>query len=205
MTKWFRRLAEIPGVRYDTPQTINRLHLPDHNLVPELHEFEFDGKRHESLSWRTREGSTSAAPAHRWQTEPRPGESPAQTALRQLYETFELPGIPSDYHFAIHHCNETLWNHRREEPWVVEQIERLCWLDIQLLDACPEAISSDRDGETQYANVDAFYRLINLYENDGYLKEALEVARHAVRFNQAQNHFESLQQRIAQLEAEDAN
>ena len=205
MAKWFRRLAEIPGVHYETPQTINRFSLPDYNLVPELHEFEFDGKRHESLSWRTREGSTSASPANRWRTEPRLDESPAQTALQQLFETFELPGIASDYHFAIHHCNETLWKQRRQEPWVLEQIERLCWLDIQLLEACPEAISFDREGETQYANVDAFHRLINLYEDDGYLKEALEVARRAVRFNQAQNYFESLQERIAQLEAEGAN
>lgn len=205
MTKWFRRLGEIPCVRYDTPQDIDRLHLPDHNLVPELHEFEFDGRRHESLSWRTREGSTSASPAHGWETEPRPGESPAQTALRQLFETFELPGVASDYHFAIARCNEALWKYRREETWVIEQIESLCWLDIRLLDACPEAISFEREGEIQYANVEAFYRLINLYENDGYLKEALEVARCAVRFNQAQNYFESLQERVAQLEAEDAN
>lgn len=205
MIKWFRRFAEIPGLRYDTPPSINRLRLPDHNLVPEQHTYDFDGKRHESLSWRTKEGGTSSSPAHRWQTEPRPGESPAQTALRQLFETLEMPGIASDYHFAIQGCNEMLWKHHRGEPWVVEQIERLCWLDIQLLDACPEAISFDREGETQYANVDAFHRLINLYENDGYLKEALEVARCAMRFNQGQNYFESLKERIAQLEAEDAN
>ena len=37
------------------------------------------------------------------------------------------------------------------------------------------------------------------------LKEALEVARCAVRFNQAQHEFQRLQERIAQLEAEDAN
>jgi hypothetical protein len=53
--------------------------------------------------------------------------------------------------------------------------------------------------------VDAFYRLVNLYENEGYLKEALEVARRAGRFNQAHHYFESLQERIARLEAEDAN
>jgi hypothetical protein len=202
MPKWFRRLAEIPGVQYNTPQGINRLHLPDHNLVPELHSYDFDGRRHESLYWQTREGSTSASPAHSWQTKSRPGESSAQTALRQLYETLELPGEPSDYHFAIQNCNETLWKYRREEPWVVEHIEWFCWLDIQLLEACPEAITFDREGEIQYANVLAFYRLISLYEKEGYLTEALEVARRAVRFNQSQPDFESLQERIAQLEAE---
>jgi hypothetical protein len=204
MTKWFRRLAEIPGVRYNTPPGINRLHLPDHNLVPELHSYDFDGRRHESLYWQTSEGSTSASPAHSWQTKPRPGESPAQTALRQLYETLELPGEPSDYHFTIQNCNETLWKYRREEPWVVEHIEWFCWLDIQLLEACPEAITFDREGEIQYANVVAFYRLISLYEKEGYLTEALEVARRALRFNQSQPDFESLQERIVQLEAEDA-
>jgi hypothetical protein len=204
MIKWFRRLAEIPGVRYDTPPGITRVHLPGHNLVPEQHTYEFDGRRHESLSWRTKEGSTSASPAHNWQTEPRPGESAAQTTLRQLYETLELPGVPSDYHFAIQGCHESLWKNRREEPWVVEQIERLCWLNIQLMEACPEAISSEREGEAQYYSVSAFNRLIGLYEHEGYLKEALEVARRAVRFNQAQHEFESLQQRVAQLEAEDA-
>jgi hypothetical protein len=204
MTKWFRRLAEIPGVQYNTPQGISRL-LPGYNLIPELHTYDFDGERHESLSWRTKEGSTSASPASEWQTEPRSGESPAQTALRQVFETLELPGVPSDYHFAIQDCNETLWERRREEPWVVEQIEKLCWLNIQLLEACPEAISYEREDEIQYAHVDAFHRLINLYENDGYLKEAFEVARRAMRFEQAEDDIESLQERIDQLEAEDAN
>lgn len=204
MPKWFRRLAEIPGVRYNTPQGINRLQLPDHNILPELHTYGFDGRRRESLYWQTRKGSTSASPAQSWQTEPRPGESPAQTGVRQLYEALELPGEPSAYHFAIQNCNEMLWKYRREEPWVVELIEWLCWLDIQLIEACPEAISFDRDDETRYVNVLAFDRLISLYEREGYLREAIKVARRAVRFNQSQHDFESLQERIAQLEAENA-
>jgi hypothetical protein len=88
---------------------------------------------------------------------------------------------------------------------VIEQVELLCRLAIQLIETYPDAVTVEREGETKYDNVDAFYRLIKLYENDGYLEEALEVARRAVRFNQAQDYFENLQARIAQLEAEDAN
>jgi hypothetical protein len=145
-----------------------------------------------------------------------------------LQDGFERPGSPRNYHFAIQHCSETLWKFRRDEPWAIEQVEVLCWLDIHLLeaypfaasaresfrDACsleelqrlwPAAITPERDGETEYDHVDSFYRLIKLYENDGYLEEAIEVARRAFRFNQAQDYFESLLARIAQLEAEDAN
>jgi hypothetical protein len=134
-----------------------------------------------------------------------PTSSNAANALRELYAGFERPGEPRHYHFAIQGCSETLWKFRRDEPWVIEQVEVLCWLDIQLIETYPDAVAFKRDGETQYDNVDAFYRLIKLYENDGYLEEAVDVASRAIRFNQAQHHFERLQARIAQLEAEDAN
>lgn len=204
MVKWFRRLAEVPGVKYQGSPGINRSRLPEYNAVPKISTYNFDGKRHDSMMWATAEGSTSASPAHRWQTQPRPNETKGQTALRQLHETLELPGILSDYHFAIQTCHQALWKQRRNEPWVLAEIERLCWLDIQLVEAHPAIASLEREDTTQFIAILAFGQLIRLYEREGNLYEALAVAQRAERFQQGKIHLENLQPRIAQLESEDA-
>jgi hypothetical protein len=40
--------------------------LPRHDAEPELHVYEFEGRRHESLWWETVEGGTSGSPAQDW-------------------------------------------------------------------------------------------------------------------------------------------
>ena len=201
MVQWYRRLADVPGVGFEGSPGVDRARLPGHAAVPQIEKTRVNGKRLEMVTW---PGRTSASPAQSWQSKSKKGETPAQAALRQMYEALELPGTPSDYHFAIQGCcNQLLdWKTRHNEEWVYAEAEQLCWLDIRLIEAHPEAVSYDQEGKTKYARVIAFATLINLYEQEGYLFEALEVARKAVKFDQQLSSCEELERRIAALEAE---
>ncbi len=53
-----------------------------------------------------------------------------------------------------------------------------------------------------YFGVSAFHRLIDLYEEEGFLREALEVARVGQKFEQCQGKVEELEARLARIEAE---
>ena len=98
--KWFRRFAEIPGINYQSPEGFDFSRLPERSAVPQIEYYDFDGKKHQSMHWKTVNGSTSASPANRWETQPQTGESEAAKFLRQIYEILELPGTLTDYHFA---------------------------------------------------------------------------------------------------------
>ncbi len=203
MVKWFRCLSEVPCVGYKSHPNIDRSRLPGHNVVPSSSSYWIANERHEYVSWPTITGSTSASPAKLWKTQLRNGESLAQTCLRQLYETLELPGELSDYHFAIQSCCLELWRLRREEPWVLVEIEELCWLDIRLLQAHPDfAVVNNEQG---FFLILAFERLIALYEQEGYLYEALQVAAVATKFNQQMSALERIRAKIANLEAEEVS
>jgi hypothetical protein len=208
MNQWFRRLAEVPGIEYECSPNIDRSLLPEHDAIPEIRTYEssLDGKIHDSISWKTTEGSTSASPAHRWQgwgqkPEPRLNENLPQAILRQLQETLELPGILSDYHHALQSCHELLWQHRRKDIWIIAEIECLCLLDIQLVEV-QNSISLERDSGFSLA----WGRLIQLYEREGNILEASAIAQRGDIFYQDRERktfSASLQPRLAQLEAED--
>jgi hypothetical protein len=211
MNQWFRRLAEVPGIEYECNPNIDRSLLPEHDAIPEVGTYTFDGKIHDSISWKTTEGSTSASPAHRWQgwghiPEPRLNEVLTQAILRQCQETLELPGILSDYHHALQSCHELLWKHRRQDTWIITEIERLCLLDIQL-DEVQNSISSERNRGFNLS----WGRLIQLYENEGNLYEAFALARRVDTLyprDESKDYWREtstvkLQPRIDRLEAED--
>jgi hypothetical protein len=201
--EWFRRFGDIPGVDYAGDPRIDRSKLPSHDDVPKVLTYEFDGKRQKSLSWPLEGGSGSASPAHRHRSIDK-GDAPASELLLNMMEGLELPGTASDYHFIIQGCAERLWARRRKEPQVFEIVEGLCWLDIRLIEARPNSISMELDTETTFFRVIAFQRLIDLYEREGFLGKALDVATRAVAFQQGDLYAQRLQERIAALEAEDA-
>jgi hypothetical protein len=200
---WFPRFAEIPGIKYEPPENLDFSRLPDRGKVPEISYYNFDGKRHKSMMWSYGATSSSASPAKEWKTTPRPGENEAKTLLRQLYETLELPGTLSDYHFALQHTHDDLRNYIGQESWVLSEIEKLCLLNIQLFDKHPETIMYETDEGTRFFGVTAFHTLLDIYENEGYLREALEVAKIAARFNYGRELIEELEERIKLLESED--
>jgi hypothetical protein len=209
MVLWFRRFAEVSGVEYTSNPGINRFQLPGHDAVPHVGAHSMFFSQHEQreyLSWpmvNGTTGSTSASPAKQWRTQPHAGEADAQARLRRLYETLELPGEPSDYHFAIQGCCSELWRLHRVEPWVLEELERLCWLDIRLVQNHPDFTVVNN--EKGYFWITTFDTLLQLYEQEGYLYEALQVAEIAVRFNQQHQALERIKVRIAHLEAEEVS
>ncbi len=99
-------------------------------------------------------------------------------------EGLELPGVPSDYHFMIQSTVGELWKRRREEPAGISDVERLCWLDLDLIDARPDCVTYENDEGSSFYAIAGFGMLINLFEREGALHEALEVAQRAERFGQ---------------------
>ena len=156
----------------------------------------------EYLTWPmiTGTGRTSASPAKQWTAQLQNGETTAQTRLRQLYESLELPGELLDYHFVIQGCCSALWGLRREEPWVLGAVEQVCWLDIRFIQVYPDIVQANND--QGFLSVLPFRYLISLYEQEGYLAEALHVTEFAVKFNQELPALDRIKSRIANLECE---
>ena len=199
--EWFRRFADVPGVTYESSSSVHRSHLDGHDLEPTLHEFELDGKVHQSLHWPTPQGSTSASPVHRRAFGSRDAESP-YSALRELEETLELPGELSDYHFAIQGTCQAVFNKRRQDFKLLEEVERLCWLDVALMEAHPKVAEYEPG---KFYRVVGYDLLMRLYETEGYFAEALEVAERSARLGQeySLDWAQKLRTRLAELEAED--
>lgn len=205
MTDWFRGLANVPGVDYRGDPRVKRAKLPGHNAKPERMISRIDGRQYVTLMWATQDGSTSMSPAAQHAglfRSASPGEPVAKQVLR-LAEVLELPGTLSDYHFAVQHCIESLWKLRRQDRSVLPEIERLCRLDMSLIQAQPSTIRLERGGTVEYFRVLAFSHLMDLYSQNGMLLEALAVAQQAARFGQdVESAVSDLQARWAAVEAE---
>lgn len=209
--RWFRRFGDIPGVEYTPPEPVDRTKLKGHDAVARVERYEFDGRINESLRWPADdddEFGSSASPAHTVAFERLDDTLATTTLLRRLWEGLELPGEASDYHFAVQGLAETLYKRRAREPEVLAWVEYLCWLDIRLLQACPEAVTNEHaDGyedRRRFYSVPTFSRLVDLYTREGFLQDAMGVAHLAERFEQGVP-VEELQERMAALRAEDGN
>ncbi len=199
---WFKRFADIPGVDYADTSGLDRAKLAGLNAVPEISVYEFDGRQEESLLWPSRDGVTSGSPAHHRAFGDQKGATTAML-LANLQEGLELPGEPSDYHFLIQGCIGELWSRRKEEPEVLSKVEELCHLNIQLIEACPYAVSHEADGTRVFYGMQAFACLIDLYEKNGFLEQALAVADKAALFGQGTEDADDLRERIKAVKSED--
>lgn len=203
MTEWFRRLAAIPDVGYATIPQVDRETLPGHDAEPRIYVYVTEGNRRETLIWPTQSGSTSASPAAAYSNEHLSSSAATSDVLLQrLREALELPGTVSDYHFAIQRCLDELWKRRWQEPALLPEVESLCWLDIRLVEARPEAIASPGTEGSSYFRVLAFGQLVDLYRGEGFLTEALEVADRGLRLGQEMP-VEELRERHARMAAEE--
>jgi hypothetical protein len=202
--RFYRRLADVPGINYTGSPRVQRVRLPGHDLKPTINRSDFAGRQHEYAIWSYSDGtSSSASPAKNWLSQPPPESATPAEILQHLREVLELPGDASDYHFAIQGCFERLWTLRHRHALVVEEVETLCWLDIRLLEALPDTLRFEQAGGTfVYARSIAFERLVQLYERNGYLAEALDVAQRATRFHADDTILKPLLERLARIEAE---
>ena len=199
--EWFKRLADVPGVPYEGSSSIDRSKLDGHDSEPTLYEFGFDGEVRRSLHWPTPEGSTSASPVHRRAFASRGTESP-YAELRELEEALELPGELSDYHFAIQGTCQAVFDKRRQDFKLLEEVERLCWLDVALIEAYP-SVAEYEPGK--FFRVVGYEMLMRLYEGEGYFSEALEVAERSAHLGQeySLDRAQRLRTRLAEFESED--
>lgn len=211
--EWFPRMGDIPGVEFNPSAAVERTALANHDAVPKVSRFEFEGRVRESLDWTYTENgeevTTSASPAHAVAFGGLSEELATSTLLRRLWEGLELPGQATDYHFAIQQVVALLWSRRVAEPEVLSWVEYLNWLDIGLVRAYPDAIrdefAADYQSRREFYVVSAFNSLITMYSREGFLAEALAVARIAEEFDQGQGQREELEERLALLRAEDGN
>ena len=200
--RWYRRFAEVPGLRYEGDLRL-RSRLRARDAVPEVSRFDFDGQSSVSLMWpMIGGGSTGASPAHElafggW-------DDPSDKIRERILSALELPGILSDYHFAIQSASEALWRRRREEPGQLAFVEWLCWWDVALIEAHPYVIEFEQDGKKRYFAVHAFDRIVGLYEREGFLHEALAAAERFAPFRPNIDTVSELRARVAKLREEHA-
>ena len=195
----------MPGLSYEGSHTVDRARLSGHDLEPEAQEFEefelFHGL-HSTLMWPTPEGgSTSASPVHQRVFGSGEDATPWET-LQRLEETLELPGELPDYHFAIQHAYEAVYKGRRKDPSLLEEVERLCRLDMELVEYYLKSVEYE-PGEIY--QVVAYGRLATLYEGEGYFHEALQVAERGLSMGQERlaRARDRLSLVLQELEAED--
>jgi hypothetical protein len=203
-TQIFPRLAAVPGVAYRKRSDIDCEKLPEAKFKPRSIKFSSDVRSDSFVMWDTADGaSTSQSPATAHASAGRDDDKPS-AIVRKVYEALELPGTSSDYHFALLHAYESLRKHCRTDPDLLLEFEQLCLLDASLVEARPEAIRLREDDATRMVYVPAFGYLIDLYEREGFVADALVVAKRAAACGQGADEEGRLRARLQELEAEDA-
>lgn len=199
---WFPQLAAIPGINYKGYPQVDRHKLPNHDAHPRVHTFSFDGKQRVSVMWELVEGgSSSQSPAAASMSSP-VGPTSADL-LRRLHESLALPGTAVDYHFALLRTYDILWRQRRDNPEMLPDCEQLCLLDLALVETLPEIVRNSYEGQQLTARVPAFGYLIRLYEEEGFLEDALRVARRAATLDQGEEDRQRLEKQVHDLRSED--
>ena len=172
-TKWYSSFTAIPDIQYEAFVPVVLRKLWGVGTRPKIERYSYDGQQRDSVTWETADGSyTSASPAKQHSfilSEPTPTE-----ILSHLCEVLALPGTASDYHFALQGAHESLWRHRRAEPTLYNDIERICLLDISLV----ILTGHEMFGDLPFA-VSAFSRLAGIYELEGRLSAALTIYEQA--------------------------
>lgn len=200
---WFRRFADIPGVRYQTPADVDLQGLERRNAVPKVQFNEYTQDNH--LFWETATGGTSQSPAGEHAFGETKDATTAQV-LTNIAETLELPGTPSDYHFALQGAATGLYSRRRSDPSAIDQAHRLFLFDVELLQAQPQIAKFEHDGQERFFSILGLPRLLRLYLTEGRVAEAAAVADIAERFGAgAMPDVAAARARAAALAAEDAS
>lgn len=192
MPRWYESFAGVPGVEYSPPAEATKAELAGRRKRPT------SGSR-DVLSWPTRDGSTSQAPASEWAERIEKGG--LRSAVKRLYEALELPGELVDYHFAIQSCISRLWRERAHGADLMPDLEGLCWLSVALVEAHPSVIAFP-ESDTDFLNMEAYQCLVNLRRREGHVREALEIAERGSKLGQRCG-VDELRALVDELEAEE--
>lgn len=203
-TKWVPRLADVPQVGYSGHSSVDRRRLPGHDIRPEICTSDFDPTLGKWLMWPTAGGSTSASPARNWFAVDDRQRVGASIILRQIRETLELPGTAADYHFSLLAACQTLWRRFRHDAGTLLALEELCLLDIVLVEARQDIVNDGTSDDPEWLSIPVFDVLIQLYEREGYIQDALAIARRGANLGQDDDQVQRLEQCVAALRAERA-
>ncbi|MFI6624293.1 hypothetical protein [Streptomyces sp. NPDC050528] len=187
-------MAAIPGIAFAGSPGVVREALPGAGVRPDA--------SYGSPMWPTAEGSTSATPASRHV----PFDAHGAELVTCVWEALELPGAAMDYHFVLQGAVDRLWSARRAAPEGLELLEVFALLDLELMEAAPQAVSFDEtaDAPVTFVRVTSVPRLIALLEREGAITEALELARRLARFGQGEDVSVRLSEKAGSLVAEAA-
>ncbi|WP_223837602.1 hypothetical protein [Streptomyces venezuelae] len=110
-----------------------------------------------------------------------------------------------DYHFVLQSAVDRLWSDRRSYAAGLEMLEVFAELDLQLMEAAPQAVSFDEDVRPEtFVRVTSVPRLISLLEREGAFTEALALARRLAPFRQGEDVVERLLEKTEALATESA-
>ena len=87
---------------------------------------------------------------------------------------------------------DALWRRRRNEPDLLGEVERLCWLDIGLVQARPDAASDVIDGNDGSTRSPASRLLIQLYEEQRRSERRTEGCRDCRCYGQCEDAWQRL-------------
>jgi hypothetical protein len=204
--QWYRRLAEVPRIGYSSSPDVQRTKLRGWNASARVVTYGLDGEDRASLWWATPGGETTQAPTIAWADPFNTKGRNAAENLQRVREALELAGTVADYHLVLMGAARALWPQLAEAPWVPVELEQICKLDLQLVQAYPGAVRDIAPNlRNRYYPDSTFGILITLYEQEGYLHEALAVARETALIVQQPEALASLERRVESLEAEDAD
>lgn len=188
--RWFKRLADVPGIDYHSVVPVERECLPGHDTRPLAHG-----------GWPTPGGWAVSSPAWWWMMNYR-GEVHTPSHVRQrIAEALELPGYLKDYASAIGMGIGALWALRAQAGWVPFEVERLCWLQVRLAEVASKGPEAQADPIDRVSASGAEI-LVDLYAREGYLREAIEAADRIVRVGQPYPQLDDLRARLSRVEAE---
>ncbi|MFD5623610.1 hypothetical protein [Streptomyces yangpuensis] len=186
-------MAAIPGIAFIGSPGVVRNALRGAKDRPD--------ERYGEPMWPTATGSTSATPASRHV----PYEARGTELAARVWEALELPGSAMDYHFVLQTAVDRLWSDRRSDPDGLKLVEVFARLDLELMEAAPQAVSFNPEAvgsEARFVRVSSVPRLISLLEREGAFQEALALARRLARFEQGGEMVSRLSEKVRALGAE---
>ncbi|MFD4132545.1 hypothetical protein [Streptomyces goshikiensis] len=184
-------MAAIPGMIFAGSPGVVRESLPGASDRPD--------ESYGSPMWPIPGGSTSATPA----SQHVPMEASGAVLVTRVWEALELPGSAMDYHFILQGAIDRLWTARRSYPSGLELLEVFARLDLELMEAAPQAVSFDADVRpVTFVRVTSVPRLISLLEREGAFTEALALAQRLARFGQGEEAVARLLDKTHALAAE---
>lgn len=203
--EWFEGLRTVPGVAYAGHPDVERTKVRGYNAKPKVETLDVGGETLKSVMWKTPDGGySSQSPASAWSSSGDPRTADPSDVIRTLYEALELPGTVADYHFKMLATCGALWSFRKQRPDLLAELEKILLLDVSLIKAHGYSLAFEHNGEHRMPRVPAFDQLISLYEHEGFVHEALAIAKLATATGQGSADEKRLSERLAQLEAEDA-